>query len=582
MALNRYYQDELSYLRDLGDVFARENPKLAGFLSRKAADPDVERLLEGFAFLTATLRQRLDDDLPELVHDLLRLIWPAYLQPIPPTTTLCFRQAPGGDGSALSVPRGTQVRSLAIDGTSCPFITSFNLDVLPFEVRNVVLENAGTQAELTCELACLPQTSFAALAEHPLRFHFAELGDPRQARNLYRGMFGHLKRISVRAGEDTVLTLGPDAIRPVSFAPDEAVLAQPLNAVEGFRLLQEYLLIPEKFLYAELSGLEPLAERPERSVKLHFQFERPFPQQVRVPPDCLRLNCTPAVNLFPADARPLNMDGGKTEYRLVPLQGEGATIHTVDSVTGYIQGSSERIVYEPFESFRHDLPGDTRATSYVRVRARPSVAGRRIDHYLSFVDRLDRRQVPKAETVSIALTCSNGRLAERLAVGAVCQPGNNTPNGVQFENIARVTSEVPPPLADGLLWRLVAALACSFNSIADVTALRQLIATFDFRSVQDEQSRRRLDLLLSGLERFENASGDILVRGMPMRIRHFTLVCQESKLGGEAEMFLFGTVLDKVLSAFATVNSMHQFALRGSETNVTYEWKPRRGVNNLL
>ncbi|MBA4791306.1 MAG: type VI secretion system baseplate subunit TssF [Rhizobiales bacterium] len=582
MALNRYYQDELSYLRDLGDVFARENPKLAGFLSRKAADPDVERLLEGFAFLTATLRQRLDDDLPELVHDLLRLIWPAYLEPIPPTTTLGFRQAPGGDGSAVTVPRGTQVRSLSIDGTSCPFITAFDLEVLPFEVRNVVLENGGTLAELTLDLNCLPQTSFAALEDHPLRFHFAELGDPRQARNLYRGMFAHLRRIVVRAGDATLLTLGPDAIRPVGFTPDEAVLAQPLNAVEGFRLLQEYLLIPEKFLYAELIGLAPLAERPERSVKLHFQFERPFPQQVRVPPDCLRLNCTPAVNLFPADARPLNTDGGKTEYRLAPLQGEGSTIHTVDSVTGYIQGSSERIVYEPFESFRHDLPGDTRAASYVRVRARPSVSGRRIDHYLSFVDRLDRRQTPKAETVSVALTCSNGRLAERLAVGSISQPGNNTPNGVQFENIARVTSEVPPPLADGLLWRLVAALACSFNSIADVTALRQLIATFDFRSVQDEQSRRRLDLLLSGLERFENSSGDILVRGVPVRIRHFTLVCQESKLGGEAEMFLFGTVLDKVLSAFATVNSMHQFALRGSETNVTYEWKPRRGVNQLL
>lgn len=582
MALNRYYQDELSYLRDLGDVFARENPKLAGFLSRKAADPDVERLLEGFAFLTATLRQRLDDDLPELVHDLLRLIWPAYLQPIPPITTLSFRQAPGGDGSAVCVPRGTQVRSLAVDGTSCPFVTAFEVEVLPFEVRNVMLENGGAQAELSLDLDCLPQTTFAALAEHPLRLHFAELGDPRQARNLYRGMFGHLRRILVRAGDATLLTLGPEAMRPIGFAPDEAVLAQPLNAVEGFRLLQEYLLVPEKFLYGELSGLEPLAERPERSVRLVFQFERPFPQQVRVPPDSLRLNCTPAVNLFPADARPLNTDGGRTEYRLLPLQADASTIHTVDAVTGYIQGTSERIVYEPFESFRHDLPGDAGATSYVRVRARPSVSGRRIDHYLSFVDRLDRRQVPKAETVSVALTCSNGRLAERLPVGAVCQAGNNTPGGVQFENISRVTSEVPPPLSDGLLWRLVAALGCSFNSIADVTALRQLISTFDFRAVQDDQSRRRLDLLLSGLERFENASGDILVRGMPVRIRHFTLVCQESKLGGEAEMFLFGTVLDKVLSAFATVNSMHQFALRGSEANVTYEWTPRRGVNNLL
>lgn len=582
MALNRYYQDELAYLRDLGDIFARENPKLAGFLSRKAADPDVERLLEGFAFLTATLRQRLDDDLPELVHDLLRLIWPAYLQPIPPTTTLCFRQAPGGDGGALNVPRGTQVRSLPVDGTSCPFTTSFELAVLPFEVRNIALENTTTSAEVAFDLDCLPQTSFATLATYPLRFHFAGQGDPAQARSLYLWMLKHLRRIQVRSGDRTLLTLPPSAIKPAGFAREEAVLAQPQNAVEGFRLLQEYLLVPEKFLYVDLTGLAPVAEVPVRSLKLLFQFERPFPQQVRVPPNAIRLNCTPAVNLFSADARPLRVDGGKTEYRVTPIQNDGFSLYTVESVTGYIQGSSERITYAPFESFRHDLPGERTEAAYYRIRARPSVAGRRIDHYVSFVDRLDSRAVPQAETISIGLTCSNGRLADRLAVGAINQVGNNTPNGVLFENVARVTSEVPPPLQDGLLWRLVAALACSFSSIADVVALRQLLSTFDFRAVQDDQMRRRLDLLLSGLERFDNTVGDIVLRGMPVRIRHFTLVCQESKLGGDPEMFLFGSVLDKMLSAFATVNSMHQFAIHGSENNVKYEWEPRRGINQLL
>lgn len=53
MSLNAHYQDELSYLRELGQEFARANPKLAGFLAREANDPDVERLLEGFAFSVA-------------------------------------------------------------------------------------------------------------------------------------------------------------------------------------------------------------------------------------------------------------------------------------------------------------------------------------------------------------------------------------------------------------------------------------------------------------------------------------------------------------------------------------------------
>ncbi len=68
MSLNKYYQDELAYLRELGAEFANENPNLASFLSRESSDPDVERLLEGFAFLTGRLRQKLDDELPELTH----------------------------------------------------------------------------------------------------------------------------------------------------------------------------------------------------------------------------------------------------------------------------------------------------------------------------------------------------------------------------------------------------------------------------------------------------------------------------------------------------------------------------------
>ena len=45
MSMNRYFQDELAYLREVGAEFARENPRLAPYLGRESSDPDVERLL---------------------------------------------------------------------------------------------------------------------------------------------------------------------------------------------------------------------------------------------------------------------------------------------------------------------------------------------------------------------------------------------------------------------------------------------------------------------------------------------------------------------------------------------------------
>ena len=68
---NTYYQDELRYLREVGPEFARANPEIARLLSDRGSDPDVERLLEGVAFLCGRIRQKLDDELPEFTANMM-------------------------------------------------------------------------------------------------------------------------------------------------------------------------------------------------------------------------------------------------------------------------------------------------------------------------------------------------------------------------------------------------------------------------------------------------------------------------------------------------------------------------------
>ena len=58
-------------------------------------DPHVERLVEAFAFLSATSVRKLDDDFPELTHSLLELFWPYHLRPIPSMALLEFSRSRG-------------------------------------------------------------------------------------------------------------------------------------------------------------------------------------------------------------------------------------------------------------------------------------------------------------------------------------------------------------------------------------------------------------------------------------------------------------------------------------------------------
>ncbi len=64
-----YYERELQHIREMGAEFAQEFPKIAGRLGLEGfecADPYVERLLEGFAFLAARVQLKLDAEFPRL------------------------------------------------------------------------------------------------------------------------------------------------------------------------------------------------------------------------------------------------------------------------------------------------------------------------------------------------------------------------------------------------------------------------------------------------------------------------------------------------------------------------------------
>mgnify|MGYP001463912731 FL=1 len=82
----RYYDMEMRYLREAAKEFANAHPDKAALLDLDKAgipDPFVERLFEGFAFSMGRLRQKIDDDLPELTEGLVGMLWPHYLRTVP-------------------------------------------------------------------------------------------------------------------------------------------------------------------------------------------------------------------------------------------------------------------------------------------------------------------------------------------------------------------------------------------------------------------------------------------------------------------------------------------------------------------
>lgn len=580
MSVLRYYEDELAYLRELGDAFGQANPLVADLLSKQASDPDVERLLEGFAFLTSRLRARLDEELPELSQGMLALLWPHYLRPVPSVSIVEFQ--PSDTGAAVHLPAGTTLASRPVEGISCEFRTSLDQTVVPGRVTGTTLQEFAGSARLDLTLTPAPRSRTAGLVEDGLRLFLHDRSGSRLGVRLLAALLTDVERIEFGDGSATVVLPGT-TLRHCGLAADDAVLPWPGGAFPGYRILQEYLTFPERFFFVDLPPVSGLSARAVgQPLGIHFHFRRPLDLPGRVTADLIRLNCGPVINLRELSAEPIRPERDHVEYRLTPASAAGryARVHSVLSVRGAIQGAVERIDFPPFESMRHLGPGA--APVYYRLHQRPAVLGRGIETWITFVDEQDRALAPRVDSLSIQLLCTDGEIAELVPVGGIDRPGIGSSATMPFANVTAVTAELPPPIGGDLLWRLVSGLARGMRPLEDIDALRATISAYDFRSLYDEQARRRLGLMLDSLLRIETAGFDLLVRGVPARGRRVTLVVAESGLGGSAEVYLFGAVLDAFLGVYAGLNTATQLVVEGTEAKFRHMWPVRGGGVPLL
>jgi len=322
---NKYYQQELNALRELGSEFSRTHPALAPMLSGPASDPDVERLLEGVAFLTGLLRQKLDDEFPEIVHSLTNLLWPHYLKPIPSTTMIAFSPKPALKQTAR-IPAGVHLASVPVGGTSCIYRTAFDVELHPLTLVDASFQQPSGKSPEIKILFELSGEKLDAWKPDSLRIYLA--GEYTAATDLYLMLRRHLRGIVLSpVGKGATAALEPECLKPAGFSEDESLFRYPHRSFSGYRILQEYFLAPEKFLFLDLTGLERWRKRGEGNrFELRFELgDLPFPP-ARVRKESFALHVTPAVNLFAHEADPILLDHRQAAYLVRPTGGNAGKL----------------------------------------------------------------------------------------------------------------------------------------------------------------------------------------------------------------------------------------------------------------
>jgi type VI secretion system protein ImpG len=608
-----YYERELTYLRQMGGEFARKYPKVAGRLlldPDRCDDPHVSRLLEGFALLAARVHRRIDDDFPEISESLTRIIHPGYLRPIPSMTIVECQPDPaqGKKTAGMRIPRGTPLVSKAtVEGLPCRFLTGYDVDLWPFSVASAEWRqpermqrpprsSTGVQAVAAARLRlrCQRDVVFTGLPLTRLRFHLA--GDASVVYSLYELLSEDCIEIQLRDPKDELklISLEPARLRMVGFEADESLLPFVRRSMDGHRLLQEYFAFPEKFLFFDLEGLEPLAQsgfgEEAEIVFLFSSFERTERQQVLelgVNERTFRLGCTPAINLFAQTAEPILLNQTRHEYTIIPDNRHALVmeIFSVEEVIATNPRLRQSVVLEPMHAFRHQTRNRNDLAFWVATRHLNELGEREPSTMtISVVDLMGNFTDPEADVLMVKTLCTNFDLPSRFPVGsesgdfeAVGHAAAKTVIGLR-----RPTPSVNPPGGPGELWRLISLLSLNYLSLDEDgrTAMQEILRLHNLSDSTASENQVGSILKMKSSPIF--ALVDSAYGLVPARGTHVEMEFDEQQFTGSG-LYLFGAVLDRFLAGYASMNSFAQLTARSTlRKEALGKWPPRAGTQALL
>jgi type VI secretion system protein ImpG len=629
--LLHHYNNELAHLRQSAADFAQEYPKIAGRLAldtdgkEVCQDPFVERLLEGFAFLTARIQHKFEAEFPRLTEALLETVYPEYLTPLPSMLIAAFEPDlnDGGLADGYPVPRHSVIRGNLGAGqtTACEFRTAHDITLWPLEVADAsyvtrefdtlgLPQQHRAKAAFRIQLNVTAGLSAKALKTDELTFYLRGAGEiPYQ---IYEQIFAHANGVFVQSGTGRLKQNHPlsvQSISPVGFENSEAILPLSPRTFSGYRLLREYFAFPQRFLFIRIQGLGEALQSVQGSrfdlvITLDAADNR---LENQLDAEVFSLFCTPAVNLFPRRLDRVPLTSKAAEHQLVvdksrPLDYE---VYQIQNVTGVGSTPEEDQTFTPFYSqFDREISAKAYYTIHRTQRVRSARERHKADVskyagsevFISIVDGSCAPWNPDLSQLAVTALCTNRHLPIQMPmgkslgrtdfhselggpIGAVrCHSGPSTPR-------ASAVAGDPESLGGDLSWRIISHLSLNYLSLLDqtpedgATALREMMRLYV--SGSDTHLNRQIQGLLSVraapiIRRISTTGSIAFGRGLEVE-----LVFREAEFVGSG-VFLLGAVLDRFLAKYASINAFTETIIKTSERGEIMRWKARPGKRGVL
>lgn len=534
----KLYNEELYFIREMGKIFAKNNPKVAGSLGlggNECSDPYVERLLEGFAFLTSRIQLQYEEEFPKFTQHLLDVIYPDFISPLPSSSIVQFNPDITGKMTeeGYLVKRNTKLLSPRIPNKKmqCEFRTTQDAMLWPIKINSVeyllpedlpntisntvppdIFKNTHGTIKLSIKTTG-DDINFSELKDlEELVFYLA--GDGSQSGKIYESLLAHTQQIVFTDGKGEIKLLDKSHITPLGFKKKTSILPTTKRGFQGYRYLQEYFLNPKRFMFVSLYDCKnEFLSIHSHSLDIYFLLNsRDDDLRRTLGVDNFKLNCTPIINLFEKTAshvhlnkRPTNVKHRKNKkdvshylpgYPIIvdKSQPRNFEIYRVLDVKGLGNYKQEDTNFYPFYSLNHGTLNSAEQSFYTLQRHEEIRAIRDSDDsyhgneiYISLAENTSNLPYSKDIKELRIKTLSTNRglpLYFRTKNITFTTPDESLPveikNGIC--NIEDFTPPRPAHKASEHTWKLINLLSLNHLSIADesnseesILALRELL-----------------------------------------------------------------------------------------------------------
>jgi type VI secretion system protein ImpG len=620
--LLEYYNRELQFVREMGAEFAQAYPRIAarlGIDGLECADPYVERLIEGFAFLAARVQLKLDARHPDFTQHLLELVYPHFLQPTPSCAVV--ELAPDLKETSLLgghlIKRGTSLRSPLVKGDriSCEFRTAHDVTLWPLTVVEAkylsgsgalatqgIVTDGRARAAIRLRLKGAPGVKLKALPLETLTFYVKATAE--LSHRIFEQVVADCIGMYVRSAnsQGAMVHFRPaTSVRQVGLDDNEALLPVTRQGFQGYRLLQEYFAFAERFLFFSLHDLRAAMQTCDGDeMEIYLALGRAqIGLENALDASHFRLFCTPAVNLFPRSLDRVHVTDRETEYHLVPDRNRPMDfeVHSLQKMEGIGAGGESITHIRPFYSVGHG--GDPREAVYYTMQRRPrqlstrqQQSGARSTYigsecFVSIVDAAERRRVGEIRQLDVQALCTNRDLPIQLATGQA-RSDFTVEGGAPVEAVRCISGPSYPRQSPGFgatAWKLISHLSLNYLSLIERTPesgaqmLRDMLALYADQN--DVTALRQV-------EGVRTVGYETVVRRAPIegpisyaRGLEITITLDDAAFEG-AGIVSLGSVLERFFARYVSLNSFTQTRLASVTRGVVKTWPVRVGCRRSI